>query len=57
MKFFIFVATVSIASRIIWSKKHPFGGLKEEVNFMFLTIIVNLIWFTLCSWAFNITFP
>ena len=52
-----FVLLVSIASRLLWSRKYPFGDFKSEVNFMTLIVLFNVIWFTLCSYFLGTTFP
>ena len=52
-----FVLLISIASRLLWSKKYPFEGFKSEVNFMALIVLFNAIWFGLCSYFLGTTFP
>lgn len=48
---------ISVASRLLWSKRFPYGDFKYELKFMLLTSFLNLIWFSFCSWAFGVTFP
>jgi len=57
MRDFAFILLVSIASRILWSKKYPFGNLREEVNYLGLIVIFNILWFSFCIWAFGFKFP
>ena len=57
MKFIFFVLMISVASRLLWSRRLPYGNLKYELRLMGLTIFLNLLWFSFCSLAFNITFP
>jgi hypothetical protein len=53
----IFVLLVSIVSRLIWSKRYPFEPLRTEVTYFGLIVLVNLIWFAFCVWAFGIQIP
>ena len=57
MRGIVFVVLVSIASRVLWSKKYPFQNLRSEVNFMGLIIIFNILWFSFCNWAWGFEFP
>lgn len=57
MRDFAFVLLVSVISRVLWSRKYPFGNLKEEVNYLGLIVIFNLLWFAFCIWAFGFEFP
>lgn len=52
-----FIFLVSIASRLLWSKKYPFGDFKSEVNFMSLIVLFNVIWFFFCVYFLGTVFP
>lgn len=52
-----FVLLISVASRLLWSRKYPFGNFKSEVNFMSLIVLFNAIWFGLCSYFLGTSFP
>lgn len=51
-----FILLVSIASRLIWSRRFPFQGLRYEVNYMALIVFLNVIWFFFCYLVFGIRF-
>lgn len=52
-----FIFIVSIASRLLWSKKYPFGDFKSEVNFMSLIVLFNVLWFFFCAYFLGTIFP
>jgi len=51
-----FILLVSIASRLIWSRRFPFQSLRYEVNYMIVIVFLNVIWFSFCYLAFGIEF-
>jgi hypothetical protein len=52
-----FIFLVAIASRLLWSKKHPFGDFRSEVNFMVLIVLFNVLWFFFCAYFLGVSFP
>ena len=52
-----FILLVSIASRLIWSRKYPFGEFRYEVNFMTLIVLFNVLWFAFCAYFLGTQFP
>jgi len=52
-----FILLVSVASRLLWSKKYPFGGFRSEVNFMALIVLFNVLWFAFCAYFLGTVFP
>ena len=52
-----FILLVSVASRLLWSKKYPFGGFRSEVNFITLIVLFNVLWFAFCAYFIGTTFP
>jgi hypothetical protein len=52
-----FILLVSIASRLLWSKKYSFGGFRYETNFMALIVLFNVVWFAFCSYFLGTVFP
>jgi len=52
-----FIFLVSIASRLLWSKKYPFEGFRSEVNFMSLIVLFNVLWFFFCAYFLGVVFP
>lgn len=57
IRIFVFTLLVSIFSRVLWSRKYPYGNLRYEVNYMGAIMIFNLLWFAFCAWAFGFRFP
>lgn len=53
----IFILLVSIASRLLWSRKYPYENLRSEVTYFGLIVIFTSLWFTYCVWAFDFRFP
>jgi len=53
----LFVILVSIASRLLWSRKYPFGSFRYEMNFMTLIVLFNVVWFAFCSYFLGTVFP
>ena len=53
----LFIILVSIASRLIWSRKYPFGEFRYEVNFMTLIVFFNVLWFAFCAYFLGTQFP
>jgi hypothetical protein len=52
-----FIFIISIASRLLWSRKYPFGNFRSEVNFMALIVLFNVIWFAFCAYFLGTVFP
>ena len=52
-----FILLVSVASRLLWSKKYPFGGFRSEVNFITLIVLFNVLWFAFCAYFLETQFP
>lgn len=52
-----FIFLVSIASRLLWSKKYPLGNFRSEVNFMALIVLFNVLWFFFCAYFLGTVFP
>jgi hypothetical protein len=52
-----FILLVSIASRLLWSRKYPFGNFRSEVNFMALIVLFNVLWFAFCAYFLGTVFP
>ena len=52
-----FILLVSVASRLLWSKKYPFGGVRSEVNFITLIVLFNVLWFAFCAYFMGTVFP
>ena len=52
-----FILLVSIASRLLWSKKYPLGNFRSEVNFMALIVLFNVLWFFFCAYFLGTKFP
>jgi hypothetical protein len=53
----LFIILVSIASRLIWSRKYPFGEFRYETNFMALIVLFNVLWFAFCAYFLGTVFP
>jgi hypothetical protein len=52
-----FILLVSIASRLLWSRKYPFGNFRYETNFMTLIVLFNVLWFAFCAYFLGTVFP
>jgi len=52
-----FIFLISIASRLLWSRKYPFGQFRSEVNFMALIVLFNVLWFAFCAHFMGTVFP
>lgn len=53
----LFIFLVSIGSRLLYSKKFPFGDFRYEVNFMTLIVLFNVLWFFFCAYFLGVIFP